>query len=71
MAVLTLVPVNLRGLSRCHGDVYKRQTLVDIIKSEITKGAYKIAAAMLVKPFRNVKKYFDADEVGGAPFRCV
>lgn len=44
------------------------KTLVDIIKSEITKGAYKIAAAMLVKPFRNVKKYFDADEVGGAPF---
>ncbi len=44
------------------------KTLVDIIKEEITKGAYKLAAAMLVKPFKNVKKRFDADEVGGAPF---
>ena len=23
---------------------------------------------MLIKPFQNVKKSFDADEVGGAPF---
>ena len=23
---------------------------------------------MLIKPFRNIKKHFDADEVGGAPF---
>ena len=44
------------------------KTLVDIIKEEITKGAYKIAAAMLLKPFKSVKKRFDADEVGGAPF---
>ncbi|MGN1230572.1 MAG: phosphate acyltransferase PlsX [Anaerotignum sp.] len=44
------------------------KTLVDIIKEEITKGAYKLAAAMLVKPFKNVKKRFDADEIGGAPF---
>lgn len=44
------------------------KTLVDIIKEEITKGAYKLAAAMLVKPFKSVKKRFDADEVGGAPF---
>ena len=44
------------------------KTLVEIIRDEITKGMYKIAAAMLIKPFRNIKKHFDADEVGGAPF---
>lgn len=44
------------------------KTLVDIIKEEITAGAYKLAAAMLRTPFRKVKKRFDADEVGGAPF---
>ena len=44
------------------------KTMVDIIKEEITKGAYKFAAAMLKKPFRNVKNFLDADEVGGAPF---
>ena len=44
------------------------KTMVDIIKGEITKGAYKFAAAMLKKPFRNVKNFLDADEVGGAPF---
>lgn len=44
------------------------KTLVGMIKSEITKGLYKLPAAMLIKPFQNVKKYFDADEVGGAPF---
>ena len=27
-----------------------------------------LAAAMLKTPFKNVKKRFDADEVGGAPF---
>lgn len=44
------------------------KTIVDIIKEEITKGLYKIPAAMLMTPFRNVKKHFDADETGGAPF---
>ncbi len=44
------------------------KTLIDIIKEEITAGSYKLAAAMLKTPFRNVKKRFDADEVGGAPF---
>lgn len=44
------------------------KTLIDIIKEEITAGSYKIAAAMLKTPFRNVKKRFDSDEVGGAPF---
>ena len=44
------------------------KTMVDIIKEEITKGAYKFAAAMLKKPFRNVKNFLDSDEVGGAPF---
>lgn len=44
------------------------KTLIDIIKEEITKGSYKLAAAMLKTPFRNVKKRFDSDEVGGAPF---
>jgi len=43
-------------------------TLLKIIKKEITVGVYKIAAAMLKTPFRNIKKHFDADEVGGAPF---
>ncbi|WP_352400407.1 phosphate acyltransferase PlsX [Anaerotignum sp.] len=44
------------------------KTMIDIIKEEITAGAYKVAAAMLKKPFKNVKKRFDSDEVGGAPF---
>lgn len=44
------------------------KTLIEMIKTEITAGAYKMAAAMLKTPFKNVKKYFDADEVGGAPF---
>lgn len=44
------------------------RALVDIVKEEITAGSYKLAAAMLKTPFKNVKKRFDADEVGGAPF---
>lgn len=44
------------------------KTLIDIIKEEITTGGYKVAAAMLKTPFRNIKKRFDSDEVGGAPF---
>lgn len=42
--------------------------LLSVIKSEITSGVYKLAAAMLKKPFMNIKKRFDADEIGGAPF---
>ncbi|MEY8320369.1 phosphate acyltransferase PlsX [Lachnospiraceae bacterium 46-61] len=42
--------------------------LLGIIKEEITTGYYKFAAAALKKPFRNIKKRFDADEIGGAPF---
>lgn len=41
--------------------------LMGMIKKEITAGPYKLAAAMLKKPFKNVKKAFDSDEVGGAP----
>lgn len=44
------------------------KTLLSIIKEEITVGKYKVAAAMLKTPFQNIKKRFDADEVGGAPF---
>lgn len=44
------------------------KTMIDIIKGEITKGMYKFAAAMLKTPFRNVKKFMDSDEIGGAPF---
>lgn len=42
--------------------------LLKIIKEEITTGVYKIAAAGLKKPFKNIKKRFDAEEIGGAPF---
>jgi len=42
--------------------------LLKIIKTEITAGFYKIAAAMLKKPFKNIKKRFDSEEIGGAPF---
>ncbi len=42
--------------------------LVSLIKTEITKGAYVIAAAALKKPFDNIKKSFDSDNVGGAPY---
>ena len=42
--------------------------LLGIIKEEITTGLYKIPAAMLLKPFKNIKKKFDSEEVGGAPF---
>ncbi len=44
------------------------KTMIQIIKGEITKGAYKLAAACLKKPFQNVKGFLDADAVGGAPF---
>ncbi len=43
-------------------------TLLGVIKETITRGAYKFAALMLKRPFADIKKRFDADEVGGAPF---
>ncbi len=43
-------------------------TLLGIIKGAITEGPYKLAALALKKPFKNIKKRFDADEIGGAPF---
>ena len=42
--------------------------LLGIIKEEITRGGYKLAAAILKKPFKNVKRRFDSEEIGGAPF---
>ena len=42
------------------------KSLLTIIKGEITKGPYKLAA--LKKPFSNIKKSFDSDQVGGAPY---
>ncbi len=42
--------------------------LLGTVKEEITKGWYKLAAAALLKPFRQIKHRFDAEEVGGAPF---
>lgn len=43
-------------------------TLLGIIKQEITAGFYKLVSAALHSPFKKIKKRFDADEVGGAPF---
>lgn len=42
--------------------------LLSIIKEEITKGMYKFATLALKTPFKNIKKKFDSEEVGGAPF---
>ncbi len=42
--------------------------LIGIIKEEITSGFYKLPAAFLVRPFKKIKKTFDSEEVGGAPF---
>ncbi|MFV0315118.1 MAG: phosphate acyltransferase PlsX [Anaerotignum sp.] len=44
------------------------KTLFSVIKEEITAGPYKFAAAALKTPFKNIKKRFDFDEIGGAPF---
>ena len=44
------------------------KTLLGVVKTEITKGAYKIAASTLKTPFNNIKKIFDSDEIGGAPY---
>lgn len=41
--------------------------LLGMIKEEITVGPYKLAAAALKKPFKNIKKRFDSEEIGGAP----
>ena len=42
--------------------------LLGIIKGEIAKGMYKFAALCLKTPFKKIKKRFDAEEIGGAPF---
>ncbi|MDD5945036.1 MAG: phosphate acyltransferase PlsX [Clostridia bacterium] len=44
------------------------KALLKRIKSEITKGPYKIAAAALKTPFDNIKKSYDSDQIGGAPY---
>lgn len=44
------------------------KSLLTLIKGEITKGPYKLAAAALKTPFSNIKKTFDSDQVGGAPY---
>ncbi len=44
------------------------KTIFDILKAEITQGHYKIGAAILKQPFKNIKKRMDSDEIGGAPF---
>ncbi len=44
------------------------KALLQLIKGEITKGPYVLAAAALKKPFKNIKKNFDADQIGGAPY---
>ncbi len=44
------------------------KSLFKLIKAEITKGPYKLAAAVLKTPFGNIKKNFDSDNVGGAPY---
>lgn len=42
--------------------------LLGMLKDEITKGAYKIPAYMLKNPLSSIKKHFNSDEIGGAPF---
>lgn len=44
------------------------KSLLKLIKGEITKGPYKLAAAALKTPFGNIKNNFDSDNVGGAPY---
>lgn len=51
-------------LKLCEG---MAKALFGMIKGEITVGAYKLAAAALKTPFKNIKKRFDSEEVGGAP----
>jgi len=43
-------------------------TLLGIIKEAITAGPYMLAALALKRPFKSIKKRFDSDEIGGAPF---
>ena len=42
--------------------------LLGAVKEGVRVGYYKLGAAGLKNPFGNIKKRFDADEVGGAPF---
>ena len=44
------------------------KTIFDILKGEIMKGFYKVGAMILKTPFKNMKKFMDSDEIGGAPF---
>lgn len=32
------------------------------------QGFYKVGALILKTPFKNMKKFMDSDEIGGAPF---
>ena len=42
--------------------------IFEILKGEIMKGFYKVGAMILKTPFKNMKKFMDSDEIGGAPF---
>ncbi|MFI3174162.1 MAG: phosphate acyltransferase PlsX [Bacillota bacterium] len=42
--------------------------LLSMLKEEIMKGPYKVAALMLKTPLMKLKHHFDSDEIGGAPF---
>lgn len=44
------------------------KSIFKTIKSEITKGTYKFAAAALKTPFGKIKSSLDADQIGGAPY---
>lgn len=44
------------------------KTIFDILKQEIMQGFYKVGAMILKTPFKNMKKFLDSDEIGGAPF---
>lgn len=44
------------------------KTIFEILKWEIMQGFYKVGALILKTPFKNMKKFMDSDEIGGAPF---
>lgn len=44
------------------------KSMFKTLKSEITKGPYKLAAAALRTPFNKIKGNLDADQIGGAPY---
>ena len=44
------------------------KTIFEILKGEIMQGFYKVGALILKTPFKNMKKFMDSDEIGGAPF---